>query len=271
MLRKPCFISAHNGLSRGLASCVVICVFAAFSLTAGCTSKKEIVRHPEIEPYTGQVTVEVLKRSIGFRDIKTIKALTDVRVFKNGEPSGSFSGVLGYKAPDDLKTAIFGPFGLTVMEMLVSREILQVYIPPRNVLYEMLSPGISLASLKNDDRFLYVMQEEGDFHALYAYNAADTTEGPVMKYLFDRTYLLNRKIIVYRSAEEAVTITFGNFNGKVPEQTRLSFSNGTDMDIILQEPEYDTEIPGEYFSEIEHGDKQVLPFQELLKRFAPSR
>jgi hypothetical protein len=92
-----------------------------------------------------------------------------------------------------------------------------------------------------------------------------------MKYLFDRTFLLNRKIIVYRSAEEAVTISFGNFNGKVPEQARLSFSNGTDMEITLQEPEYDTEIPGGYFSEIEHGDKQVLPFQELLKRFAPSR
>lgn len=270
MLRKLYFPSAHNGLSRGLASCVVICVFAALSLTAGCAPKKEIVRHPEIEPYTGQVTVEVLKRSIGFRDIRTIKALTDVRVFRNGEPSGSFSGVLGYKAPDDLKTAIFGPFGLTVMEMLVSREILQVHIPPRNTLYEMLSPGISLSSI-NDGRFLYVMQEEGDFHALYAYNTADTTEGPIMKYLFDRTYLLNRKIIVYRSAEEAVTILFGNFNGKVPEQARLSFSNGTDMEITLQEPEYDTEIPGGYFSEIEHGDKQVLPFQELLKRFAPSR
>ena len=270
MLSKKFLISLYVGLSRGFAACVVICVLAALSLTAGCVPKKEIVRQPETEPYTGPVTVDVLKRSIGFRDIKTIKALTDVRVFRNGEPSGSYSGVLGYKAPDDLKTAIFGPFGLTVMEMLVSREILQVYIPPRNMLYEMLSPGISLSSF-DDARFLYVMREEGDFHALYAYNAADTTEGPVMKYLFDRTYLLNRKLIVYRSAEKAVTISFGNFAGKVPEQTRLSFSNGTEMEITLQEPEYDTEIPGEYFREIEHGDKQVLPFQELLKRFAPSR
>jgi hypothetical protein len=255
---------------RGLASVFVIGMFAAMPLAPGCAPRKGVVRQSEAEPYTGPVTVEVLKRSIGFGDVKTIKALADVKVFRNGEPAGSFNGVLGYKAPDALKTSFFGPFGLTVMEMLVLREILQVYIPPRNTLYEMLSPGLSLSSL-HDERFRFMMQEEGDFHALYAYPAAGTTEGPVMKYLFDRTYLLNRKIIIYRSAEEAATITFGSFNGKVPEQARLSFGNGTDMEITLQESEYDTEIPDDYFREIEHGDNRVLPFQELLKRFAPSR
>jgi len=270
MGKRGMFISSRC-FSRGNAYLVVICMLAALLLTGGCAPKKGVVRQPEAEPYTGPVTTEVLKRSVGFRDIRTIKALVDVKVFKKGEPAGSFNGVLGYKAPDAVKTSFFGPFGLTVMEMLATKDVLQVYIPPKNIMYEMLSPGISLSSLRNDNRSLYVMQEEGDFHALYVYNAADTTEGPLMKYLFDQTYLLNQKIVVYRSAEEAMTISFGNFNGTVPELARLSFSNGTDMEITFQEPEYDTEIPDAYFREIEHGDKQILPFQELLKRFAPSR
>ena len=258
-------------VSPRLASVFFMCVFIMASLLASCAPKKEIVRQPEITPYTGPVTVEVLKHSIGFRDVKTIKTLTEVRIFRHGKAEGSFSGVLGYKAPDFLKTAFFGPFGLTVTEMLISHELLQVYVPPKNTLYEMKSPEIAFSSLLSKDRFLTVLQDEDDFYALYAYNAADPAEGPVMKYLFDRTYLLNRRIIIYRSAEEAVTISFENFNGNVPEQTRLSFSNGMDMLVTLQEPEYDTDIPDGYFREIEHGGKNVLPFQELLKRFAPSR
>ena len=247
------------------------CLFTLALLVAGCAPKKEIVRQPAIEPHTGPVTMEILKKSIGFRDIKTIKALTDVRVFKKGEPAGSFSGVFGYKAPDSLKTAFFGPFGLTVMEMLCTPEVLQVFIPSKNIIYEMLSPGLSFSSFMHDSRFRYVMEEEGEFYALSAYTDDDAAHGPVVKYLFDRTYLLNRRIIVYHSAEQAVMLSFENFNGIVPELTRLLFSNGTAMEMTFREPEFDTEIPDGFFSKIEHAENDVFPFQELLKRFAPSR
>ena len=270
MLKKSLNRPLHAG-ARLLSVFSLICLFALLLLAAGCAPSKEAVRQPAVEPYTGPITIEILKQSIGFRDIKTIKALTDVRVFKKGEPAGSFSGVFGYRAPDSLKTAFFGPFGLTVMEMLVTPEVLQVFLPPKNIIYEMLSPGLTFSSVIHDSRFRYAMQEEGDFYALSAYNLADSGDGPAMKYLFDRTYLLNRRIIVYRSAEQAVTLSFENFNGIVPELARLSFSNGTAMEVTFREPEFDTEIPDGFFSKIEHADNNVLPFQELLKRFAPSR
>jgi hypothetical protein len=57
----------------------------------------------------------------------------------------------------------------------------------------------------------------------------------------------------------------------VPELIRLSFSNGTAMEVTFREPEFDTEIPDGFFSRIEHADNDVLPFQELLRRFAPNR
>jgi len=270
MLKTSLNRPVHAG-ARLFSVFSLICLFALLLLAAGCAPGKEIVRQPAVEPYTGPVTIEILKQSVGFRDIKTIKALTDVRVFNKGEPAGSFSGVFGYKAPDSLKTAFFGPLGLTVMEMLVTPKVLQVFLPSKNIIYEMLSPGLSLSSFMHDSRFRYVMQAEGDFYALSAYNAADSSDDPAMTYLFDKTYLLNRRIIVYRSAEQAVTLSFENFNGIVPELIRLSFSNGTAMEVTFREPEFDTEIPDGFFSRIEHADNDVLPFQELLRRFAPSR
>jgi len=239
-------------------------------LLGSSCAKKELVRQPELESYSGPVTVEVLRKSIGFRDTKTIKALTDVKIIRNGESAGSFSGVFGYQAPDFLKTSLFGPFGITIMEFLIAKDMLQVYLPPKNMLYEMRSPEISFSSLTNG-KFRYAMQEDGDSYVLLAYDSAEIAAAPAMKYFFDRIYLLNRRIIVYKEGEEVITIDFDGFNGKAPEKTKLSFGNGTEMNITLQEPEYDTDIPSGYFKEIEHTDKKVLPFQDLLKRFDPKR
>lgn len=247
---------------------VIIAIAVLLPLT-GCGAKQALVRQPGLEPNSGPVTVEVLKKSIGFRDIKTIKALTDVRIFKNNEPAESFSGVFGYQSPDSLKTSFFGPFGITIMEFLIAKDMLQVYLPSQNKLYEMRSPEISFSSLLNG-KFRYTMQEEGDSYVVLAYVSAEDAAAPSMKYFFDRIYLLNRRIIVYKEREEVVTIDFDGFNGKLPEKTKLSFNNGTEIRITLQEPEYDTDIPPEYFNEIEHTDKQVLPFQDLLKRLAPN-
>ena len=269
MLRKHVNALPYAGAWLSGILFVILAIAVLLPLT-GCGAKKELVRQPELEPYTDPVTVEVLKNSIGFRDIKTIKALTDVRIFKDGEPEGSFSGVLGYQAPDSLKTSFFGPFGITVMEFLISKDLLQVYLPPKNILYEVNSPDISFSSLTNG-KFRYTMEVEGDFYVLLAFDSSEVAAAPAMKYIFDRIYLLNRRIIVYKEGEEAVKIDFDGFNGKVPEMTKLSFGNSTEMNIILQEPEYDTDIPSGYFKEIEHIDKEVLPFQDLLKRFDPKR
>lgn len=257
-----------SALRRLQLSAVLACCILFFS---SCAAKKEIVRRPGVPPHAGPVTVEVLKRSIGFREITTIRALTDVRVFRNGEPEASFSGVFAYQAPDTVKTVFFGPFGLTVMEMLASRDLVQVSVPPKNTLYEAVSPGISLSSLKDDSRLTYVMQEEGDFFALYAYQASDTAAGPLMKYLFDRTYLLNRKIVVYRPEGPDIEVSFEDFNGSVPDRTRIAFGNGTELVVTLEEPEFDAAIPAEFFAPTGHDDRTVLPLQDLLRRLAPTR
>lgn len=243
----------------------LLVVIVIMALGSSC-ARKEHIRQTGFEPYTGPVTAEVLKNSIGFRNTKTIKALTDVWIFKNGEPAGSFSGVFGYQSPDFLKTGLFGPFGITIMEFLIAKDRLQIYLPPKNILYEMRSSGISLASLLNG-KLRYIMQEDKNSYILLAYDSAELEAAPVLKYVFDRSYLLNRRIIVYKQGEEVLTIDFDDFNGKVPEKTKLLFGKGTEVHITLQEPEYDEDIPSGYFSAFEPSDKKVLPFQELLRSF----
>lgn len=247
---------------------VVVGVLLVSVLASSC-APKELVRQPGPEPYSGPVTVEVLKNSVGFRDTKTIKALTDVRIFKDGEPAGSFSGVFGYQAPDALKTSVFGPFGITILELLIAKDMLQVYLPSQHMLYEMRSPEVSFSSLRHG-KLRYTMQEEEDSYVLLAYDSADAAALSV-KYFFDRIHLLNRRIVVYKEGEIVVTISFDGFNGKVPEQTRLTFNTGTEIHFMLENPEYDTDITSEYFREIGHTDKRVLPLQDLLKRLDSRR
>lgn len=253
-----------------LSAYLLVIVVISPLLTLTSCGSRELVRMPELEPYSGPVTVEVLRESIGFRDTKTIKALTEVRIVRNNEPAGSFSGVFGYQAPNSLKTSFFGPFGVTIMEFLIVKDILQVYLPSRNVLYEMISPEISFSSIM-DRKLRYTMQEDGDFYVLLAFDSPEVAAAPVVKYFFDSTYLLNRRIIAYKEGEEVITIDFDAFNVKMPEKTRLSFGNSTEMHITLKEQEYNTDIPPGYFQDIEHNDKKVLPFQDLLKRFDPGR
>ncbi len=232
-------------------------------------AKKEMVRPPVLEPHTGPVTVDLLKRSIGFRDIRTVKALTDVRLYNHGEPSDSLSGFFGYQAPDNLKASFFGPFGMTVMDVLFVKDLLQVYLPRKEILYEMISPEISFSSVA-DGRFRYEMREHGDYYVLAACTA-DSPAVPVMIYLFDRTYLLNRQIVVFKGGHEAMMIEFDGFDGKAPNRLKVSFSNGTAIEMTLKEAEYDTDVPPEYFRPVGHADKRVLPFQELLKHVDPMR
>jgi len=241
---------------------------AALCLSLFSCAKREVVRPAEIEPYEGPVTIERLKQAVGFGNVRSIKSLASVSIFKKGESEGTLNGVLGYKAPGKMRVNLFGPFGLTVTEILISGELFQLFLPPKNILYEWNSPEVTFTGLM-DGRFRYEMLEEDDMYVLLAYKKDEGNSDIVAKYYFDRTYLLNRSMSFHKDGAEVVNAEFSDFNGRLPERTRLNFRNGLSLDIALEEPEFDSDIPDGYFKPIEHGEKQVRPFQEILKRFAP--
>jgi outer membrane lipoprotein-sorting protein len=264
-------INLHAAVERAVFCSGRYLFFAIFlCLSLVSCAKKEVLRRVELEPYKGPVTVDVLKRAVGFGDVRSIKALADVTISKKGKREGSLNGVFGYKAPGKIRINLFGPFGLTVTEILISGELLQLSVPAKNTLYEWNSPEVSFTGLMNN-RFNYGMAEEGELYVLLAHKTDEQASEMTVKYFFDRTYLLNRQISFWKDGAEEIKAEFYAFNGRVPEQTRLSFSNGSSINVFLQEPEFDSEIPDEYFRAIEHGEKEIRPFQEVFKRFAPSR
>jgi hypothetical protein len=113
--------------------------------------------------------------------------------------------------------------------------------------------------------FRYEKAEEGDMHVLFAYAADRHNSDVSAKYYFDRTYLLNRAISLYKDGSEVIKAEFDDFNGRVPERIKITLSSGLAVNIALQESEFDSDIPDEYFKTIEHGDRQIKSFEELLK------
>lgn len=248
---------------------VVSLLFFAFLFPA--CAQKPVVRPAEIEPYAGPVTVEILKQQIALRNVASVKALTEVRVFRKGEPEGSFSGVFGYRSPESMRISLFGPFGLTVMDFLVADRMLQMYLAPKNTLYEWESADVPLLTML-DNRFTYVLQDDDTAYVLLARSSEAVDDaGITTKYLFDKTYLRNTAAVFYRDGLEFARADFGTFNGKFPEQISLSFRNRSRIEISLSETEFDTEIPDEYFVRIDRNGKKIRPFQDFLKRLDPNR
>lgn len=241
-----------------------------FSLALFSCAKKEVLRGPEVSPYEGPVTIEILKQSVGFGNVRSIKALAGVTIFKERESQGSLNGVFAYKAPGMMRVNLFGPFGLTVTEILISGELFQFSVPTKHVLYELKSPEVNFSGLTNNG-FRYDINKEGDWYVLAAYKTAEWNSELVAKYFFDGIFLLNRTVSFYYDGSEVIKADFNDFNGRVPERTRLAFSNGMVIDIALQGPEFDEEIPDEYFRAIDHGDKQIKSFQEVFQSFTPGR
>ena len=124
-------------------------VIAALCLSLFSCAGKAVLKRAEVQPYTGPVTIEILKESVGFGKVRSIKALAGVLITKQGAPAGSLNGVFGYKAPGKMRIDLFGPFGLTVTQVLISAELFQLSVPPKNVLYEWNAPGVTFASLQD--------------------------------------------------------------------------------------------------------------------------
>ncbi len=233
-------------------------------------AKKEVFRRAEVELHKGPVTVEMLRESAGFGKEKSIKALAKVVISKHGQPEGSLNGALGYKAPGKMRINLFGPFGLAVTEILITDALFQLYAPLKNVLYEWKSPEVTFTGLMNNGHG-YEIAEDGDMYVLsvYGYNAPGADVA--VKYFFDRSRLLNRSMSFYKDGTEVLKAEFDDFNGRIPERIKMSFSGGLVLDISMEEPEFDSDIPDEYFKPIEHGGKHIKSFQEVFKRFAPMR
>lgn len=241
---------------------VLLCVCVLAYSCAG----RETVRRISPEPFRGQITVETLKKAIIFENYHDISSRADVKVYKQGEPAGSFSGVFAYKMPENLRLSLFGPLGLTVMDFLVTGNVFQVFLPSKNIIYEWVPPEIFL-DVPFDDRFRFEMHERQDMVVLYAYQKKPAHHDLIALYIFDRTYLLNRAVSLYEDDTEIMHIEFSDFNGKIPESIKIAFMTSARMELYLEDITLDSEISDAYFRPFDRKGRKILPFKDVLMHF----
>jgi hypothetical protein len=221
-------------------------------------------------PFQGPATVEDLKQSIGFAGAAGLKAHAEVSITDRGEDKGALSGVFAYKAPGRMRLNLFGPFGLTISEVVISNGLFQLSVPSKKALYEWILPEAAFSGLP-ESRLRYEIESNGDLYLLVAYVPDGLKTEVAARYFFDKTYLLNRAICFYQNGKEMMRAELSEFNGRVPGRVRLTFSGGPALDIALQDPELMADIPDEYFSSIKHARMELKSFQEIIKDFAPLR
>jgi hypothetical protein len=223
-------------------------------------AKKPAVRPPEpVEPYEGPVNVEVLKDFLVFSTMKAVQSEVDVKVLRGEKKMGKSRGVFLFEAPGSMRLRLFGPFGATVMDMVVASETMQVYIPRSNILYEGKSPTFGLPS-----GAAFSMEKAVEGYVLHAFRPKGDGLELVGRYYFDPVTLRNTGMTAFREGMRFMEADFGEFSGSAPMFIRMSFFNGFVMEMSLREPEFGEEARGDYFMPISHGGKRVLPLQSLL-------
>ncbi|HDL21239.1 MAG TPA: hypothetical protein ENH30_08210, partial [Nitrospirae bacterium] len=109
-----------------LAVSIALISFVLFSC-----AKKETVRPEAWSPATPS---ELIDR-ITYDNIDTLSGTASIRIFNDGEYAAYLTGAVNYKRPASLSMSVFGPFGITVMKILLAEGVFEIYIPNKDTLY----------------------------------------------------------------------------------------------------------------------------------------
>lgn len=253
---------------RRRINCLIILFLCLLSFS--CT-KKQIVKSIE-KPLEKTITVETLRDSIVFKEIKTLKSEVTVRAFKGEEITGRFNGVFVYMEPDSVNIRLFGPMGLNMTEVTITKGLFQVYIPYRNILFESRGIGTtwSFNNLLEVD-FIYSLEEAEDKYILYVFKPHGNVAEIISKYAFKKHTLLNTSISFYDRGKQFMEIAFEDFSERIPRTMKIFFYHGFGMEITMKNPSLNTEIPEDYFKPISHNGKNVKPIQDLFLNLTPNQ
>lgn len=214
-----------------------------------------------------KVTIEVLKGIIQKKAYKTVKTTFDLSFFKDGEPKGEFQGVSAFKTPDMITFKLFGPFGLTILDLIWKEGILQIYVPPKDELYQgNLPKDSSLIFGILDDSYQYAMEEREESYILYLLKPEEGSLSIRAKFFFDKVELKNREIDVLKDGRSQLRIEFNKFNNDFPLESTLSLPNGVSMIIKNKDVRLDEPIPEELFSLKEIEGREVKDIGSILEK-----
>ncbi|MEK6692072.1 MAG: hypothetical protein AABY44_01440 [Nitrospirota bacterium] len=224
------------------------------------------------------VTAENLKGIITESAFKAAKTTFDISIYKNDEPRGEFQGVSAFKAPDRFTFKIFGPLGLTIFDAIGTDNILQLYIPSNDELYQGNLPQDTwLIFGILDNSCQYAMEETAEGYILYLLKAETRNEKqetriinnsslvtePALslskghsslskedslsiraKFYFDKKELKHRRIDILQDGRTQFRVEINEFRHNFPLHMTFYFPSGITIVIKNKEIKLD-EIPSE--------------------------
>jgi outer membrane lipoprotein-sorting protein len=235
-------------------------LFLLLLAVSGCVKRQTVAPPVPLSPYKGPVNADVLKEHRVFQGIATLRAEVKTKVFKYDKKQGTFKGLFAYRAPNDVRLKLLSPMGLTAMEMIITSGKMQMYVPHRDTLYEGPAPRLAMPP-----DAVYGMAEEEGAYVLYAFRPHSNVMEMIGKYSFQPDTLANTGVTIYRDGSSYLGVMLSEYSGKIPTVIRLSFFNGYVMELELQEPEVDVDLPDKYFEPIvPTDDMKVVPLQLML-------
>jgi hypothetical protein len=232
-------------------------------------AKRPAVKPPvaDLPAVEGPVTIQRLIDSLLYSKVRSIRSEVSITAKKDGDTKGRFMGALVYVSPGSIRLRAYDPFGETVMDMVKSGSMMQVYLPQSYALYEGWTPPLGLPP-----DALFGMEETVDTCILYVFRPGREDKGPqamelASKHFFQRRTLLNTGMVIFAGGKRFMEIRLGDHSGHVPGSMEFTFFNGFTLSMSLNEPSIDSDLSPTLFSPIPHGTKHVQSIKALFRDF----
>lgn len=223
---------------------------------------------PPVRPE--EVTSDYLIKKLTYDNIQTLNAMARIDMERDDGFSTSMKGVINFRRPSDLSTALFGPFGVTIMKLLIADEIIEVLIPKENTLFASVA---SVPSLLPDSASILAKDHDitgnKDHYMLNIYEQEEGMRKLKSRYYFSKQTLVTERIEKYNTSSILMTIVIEETGeDNLPTVFSVILGNTT-FDVKLEDIKINTELPKAAFTHME-ADK-ILPLKELRKAFNPKQ
>ncbi|MGE5892801.1 MAG: DUF4292 domain-containing protein [bacterium] len=214
------------------------------------------------------ITSAYLIEKISYDRIDTLSAALKIRVYREEESFAYVTGALNYRRPNLLASSLFGPFGVTVMRMLITEDTVGIYLPDKDALY---TGSLQIPSLLPDSQTLKGLRsdviESNDDYILAFYSGGSGESVMAGRYFFNKKTLETHLIEKYNGNRVLFKIMIEE-TGPENVPSRFSILAGDKrFAVALENIRINAAIPEAAFSALESD--RVLPLQELLRSLAP--
>jgi hypothetical protein len=217
-----------------------------------------------------EVTPSLLVQEISFDDIATITGSAGIRIFDNEEYEAYLTGVMNYRKPNSLSVSVFGPFGVTVMKMLLADGFLEIYVPKKDTLYmTQLNVPFILPDSKMLARYEKVIRETDDDFILDLYDYENEKRVLRSRYYFDNETLINRRIDKYNSNSLVFSLVIDErTQDNIPSEFSV-IAGKSRFEVTAKDLLANIDIPEKAFSHMKAP--HVRPIQDFLRTLAPNQ